>query len=123
MAHLGCCRRNLGPLRCMSHHPPAAVLPGAQDRRQDHDVRELRSDSLLQPSDQSRARIAPEGLSRLRRYLAAAAIAIYFCYAAWPGLLSGFSHDDLMNASFAFRDGWAKILGANVVFFSSYTRP
>ncbi len=59
----------------------------------------------------------------MRRYLAAAAIAVYFCYAAWPGLLSGFSHDDLMNASFAFRDGWAKILVANVAFFSTYTRP
>ncbi|MBC8164663.1 MAG: glycosyltransferase family 39 protein, partial [Bryobacteraceae bacterium] len=59
----------------------------------------------------------------MARYVAAAFIAAYFLAMSWPGLKSGFSHDDLMNLTFTLRDGWAKILTANVLFFSSTYRP
>jgi len=59
----------------------------------------------------------------LRAFLAVAAIAAYFLAMAWSGLQSGFSHDDLMNLTFALRDGWYKILRGNILFFSSQHRP
>ncbi len=48
---------------------------------------------------------------------------MYFALAAWPGLQSGFSPDDLMNLTFAVRDGWGKILRGNILFFSTQYRP
>jgi hypothetical protein len=59
----------------------------------------------------------------LRVYVAALAVAVYFALAAWPGLLSGFNHDDLMNMTFALRSGWSKILLGNIAFFSTEYRP
>lgn len=57
------------------------------------------------------------------RYLAGLCIAVYFLASTWRGLISGFNHDDLMNLTFALRDGWAKVIAGNLVFFSTVYRP
>ncbi|MBC7928301.1 MAG: glycosyltransferase family 39 protein [Bryobacteraceae bacterium] len=59
----------------------------------------------------------------MRAYLAVLAIAAYFSAMAWPGLWSGFNHDDLMNTTFTLRDGWERILKGNLLFFSTEYRP
>lgn len=55
--------------------------------------------------------------------LAVVVIAVWFLWMASPGLVSGFSHDDLMNAAFALRDGWGKVLRGNLLFYSTQYRP
>jgi hypothetical protein len=54
---------------------------------------------------------------------AVAVLVYYFTSLARPGFTSGFSHDDLMNLYWAFRDGWELTLQRNLLFFTSGYRP
>lgn len=48
---------------------------------------------------------------------------IYFLSLGWVGLYARFAADDMMNMGVYFRTGWAKLLLAQVQFFSSTYRP
>lgn len=50
-------------------------------------------------------------------------VLVYFWLHTWWSLWSGFSHDDLMNTYFAWREPPGKWVQANVVYFSDAIRP